>query len=77
MVYSVHDCSACSNSAVHDDCDVCSAMWNNRDNNLEASAATEQMKHMLATSVKGAVWCLHGKPYRTSLFQLLYSCTRQ
>lgn len=46
MVYSVQDWSACSNSAVHDDCDVCRAMWNNRDNNLEASGAIEQMKHV-------------------------------
>lgn len=43
MVYSVHDWSACSSSAVHNDCDVCRAMWNSRDNNLDASDATEQV----------------------------------
>ena len=53
MVYRVQDCNAWSSSAVHDACDVCRAMWNNLDNNLEASEATEQ-RQIFANIIIGA-----------------------
>ena len=60
MVYRVQDCNAWSSSAVHDACDVCRAMWNNLDNNFEASEATEQYKYSpISSLVHGIIAVYH------------------